>query len=248
MTRPLALVCPIAFGLATALAAQNPPPKDSVRDSSRADSPIPSAVAPAHFLLALSDQLHLSDSQITKLQSLEQAQVAAVSKATAAFLRAQADLLDAVRLDDIVLRRVALEKRAKIAIDAEVARLQAVKESRAVLSADQRAALTRLNVSPAYSPAIDVPEWDGIVAIPSGTRLMRVPEPPDSNEVRISVTPLYATIYVDNVKMGTGRKFLMLPLGSHELVVNAVGCQEVRLTFEVARGAPIVLPRQVLSC
>ena len=70
----------------------------------------------------------------------------------------------------------------------------------------------------------------------------------DSTELRISVTPNYADIYIDGLKIGTGRRFMKLPVGQHVLLFHATGCADVVLPIAVEKGPPLVVPTQKLSC
>ena len=203
-------------------------------------------VVPARAMLAVRDDLQLSTAQIARLRSLEAAQTATMNRATAAYLRAEADLLDAIRLDSLPLRRAALERRAKVAIDAEMARLQADREARAVLLQEQRDKLATL---PRQSEALVVLKesaiWDALVAPPPATRLS--PVVVDSAEVRITVTPTWADIYIDSTKVGTGKKFLWLPVGGHSVLVHAVGCKDALVNITVEKG-PAMIVTQTLNC
>ncbi len=232
-------------GIAIALFATAAGAQDSLTKSQPAyDPPIP-----ARSILALQEKLELSDAQVSKLRALERTQVASLSRATAAFLRAEADLLDAGRRDDIALYRVALERRSKVAIDAEIVRLQSEKDSRAVLTADQR--LTIGTVAESREVAgmpNEVTVWQSIVAPPPLTRTVHVAPVLDSAEVRISVMPIYADIYVDDIKIGSGRHFVRLPIGQHMLLYHAAGCTDVSVPISVVKGPPIVAPRQTLAC
>lgn len=231
----------IVLFAATAAAAQ---------DSLAKDAPlVHEPPVPARSILALRDQLQLSDAQISKLKLLETTQTASLSRATAAFLRAEADLLDASRRDDLAVYRLALEKRSKVAIDAEVGRLQAEKAARALLTADQRAKL--ITISEAQELAgvpNEVSVWQPIVAAPPLTRVLRVAPQLDSAEVRISVMPIYADIYLDGVKIGSGRRFVKLAIGVHTLLYHAAGCTDVTVPITVEKGPPVVVPRQTLTC
>lgn len=202
---------------------------------------------PARSVLALREELHLSDAQVSRLKTLEALQVASLGRATAAFLRAEADLLDANRGEDIVLRRAALEKRSRIAIDGEIARLQAEKDSRAVLTADQRAKLVSVSPEPS-TMSNDVAVWQSIVAPPPLSRIVRRADTADSVEVRMAVLPNYADIYLNGMKIGTGRKFVMLPVGRHELLYHAPGCTDIKLQITVEKGPPLLIPVQTLAC
>ena len=219
------------------------------QDSLTKNQPVYGPPVPARSILAVREKLQLSDGQIAKLRALETTQVASLNRATAAFLRAEADLLDAGRRDDIGIQRTALEKRAKVAIEAEVGRLQAEKNSRAVLTASQLETLATIAwpVDRA-GPPNEVAVWQPIVAPPPLTRAVHVASVFDSAEVRISVMPIYADIYIDDVKIGSGRHFVRLPVGQHVLLYHAAGCTDVTLPISVVKGPPIVVPRQTLTC
>jgi Spy/CpxP family protein refolding chaperone len=216
--------------------------QDSSSSRSAGSPPIP-----AREILSARAELGLTDAQVAKLKTLETAQVAALNKATAAFLRAEADLLDA-RRDDLAQYRLGLEKRAKVAIDAEIVRLQAEKDSRAVLTADQRSRLGAMSFIETDRSTSDVVAWQAVVAPPPLTRVMRQAESPDSVEVRISVAPTYADIYLDGTKVGSGRKFLHLSLGSHTILLHAAGCTDVIYPLMIERGPPVLVPTQKLIC
>jgi hypothetical protein len=203
---------------------------------------------PAQAILALRDDLQLTESQISKLTTLATTQLAALSRATAAFLRADADLLDASRADDLVIHRLALEKRAKIAIDAEVARLQAQKNASALLTDQQRTKLAEVTrPQQAGWVASDATVWQPLVSPPRLSRV-RPAEPVDSGEIRVSVSPSYAEIYLDGQMIGLGRKFTRLPVGSHELRLQAPGCTEVKMTIQVEKSSVQLIPPQKLIC
>jgi Spy/CpxP family protein refolding chaperone len=220
----------------------------AAQDSVTKDLPIYEPPVPARSILALRDDLQLTEAQVSKLRSLETTQLALLSRETAAFLRAEADLLDAIRRDDLAVRRLTLEKRARVAIDAEVARLQTEKDARAVLTADQRAKLAALGEPQGSGVSREVAVWQSIVAQPPLTRALHFAPPLDSTEVRISVMPIYADIYLDGIKIGSGRRFVKLAIGQHVLLYHAAGCTDVTLPILIEKGPPIVVPRQTLTC
>jgi Spy/CpxP family protein refolding chaperone len=215
----------LVISLGHAAAAQSSPPR-----------------VPARLVLAVGDDLQLTPAQTTRLESLEKAQEAAVSKSAAAYLRAEADLLDAMRGDDLLLRRAALERRAKVGIDAEIARLQGEKDARAVLLPDQRAKLLALP-RPEVPPTIaDVYPWEWLVAPPPLSRVAINPVV-DSGIVRLKVTPNYAEIFIDSVKVGTGFKQLALPVGQHLARFQAPGCgAPVEQQLVVGKNQLVILP------
>lgn len=232
------------IGMAIVLCATAAAAQDSVTK----DLPIYEPPVPARSILAVRDDLQLSEAQVSKLRALETTQLALLSRQTAAFLRTEADLLDAIRLDDVAVRRLALEKRARVAIDAEVARLQAEKDARAVLTSEQRTRLPTLADAQGAGASSEVAVWQSIVAQPPLTRPLHLTPPRDSTEVRISVLPIYADIYLDGTKIGSGRRFLKLAVGAHALLYHAAGCTDVTLPILVEKGPPLVVPRQTLSC
>ena len=69
----------------------------------------------------------------------------------------------------------------------------------------------------------------------------------DSGEVRISVTPNYADIYIDGEKRGTGRRFMFLPVGDHEVLLSAAGCERKTVRVAVIKNGP-TLVSQTLTC
>jgi Spy/CpxP family protein refolding chaperone len=215
---------------------------------SRAAAPqAPALASPAQAILAVKDDLQLTASQVSRLRSLETAQSTALSRAMAAYLRAEADLLDAIRVDSLPLRRTALEKRAKSAIDAEMSRLQAEKDARAVLTQDQRTKLAELPVwTDARRLSIESSAWEALV-VPAAAARKNL-DVTDSTEVRITVMPTWADIYIDGKRIGSGKKFLFVAIGTHAVLFHATGCKDVTTTIEVLKGPPIVLPTQTLDC
>ena len=232
MRHRFVMCCALVLSLPAATAAQ--------------DRPAETGPAPAGAILTFRRELELSETQIAKLQALAQAQATALSRATSAYLRAEADLIDASRGEDLVVRRAALTKRATVAIEAEIARLKSEKDSRAILTPKQAGVLLALP-GPASGDAkpARVALWQAIV---TATTLTAFAGEPDSAEVRLGVTPNHADIYIAGVKLGTGRKFVMLPVGRHEIQFHAAGCQDVVLPIAVIKGPPIVVPTQTLTC
>jgi Spy/CpxP family protein refolding chaperone len=240
----------LSTGIAIVLFATTAAAAAAAQDSAAKNPPpIYEPPVPARSILALRDDLQLSDAQLAKLKAFETTQIASLSRATAAFLRAEADLLDASRRDDVAAHRLALEKRAKIAIDAEVGRLQAEKDSRAVLTADQRAKLVTISDSLGLGGVMsEVAVWQSIVTPPPLTRVVHFAPPLDSVEVRIAVMPIYADIYLDGLKIGSGRRFVRLAIGAHTLLYHAAGCTDITVPITVEKGPPLVVPRQTLTC
>lgn len=206
-----------------------------------AQEPASVAGVPAAMALQVQSSLSLDSGQTAKLRDLARTQSAAMERATAAYLRAEADLLDASRSDDLALRRAALEKRSRLAIEAEMLRARSEKEVRSVLSSRQNAIL----FDPWTARGRDRVPWQGLVApVPL---IALADQAADSGEVRISVTPNHADIYLGDEKMGTGRRFLRLPVGKYDFRLFAIGCTEVVIPVEVRKGRPVIVSRE-LEC
>jgi Spy/CpxP family protein refolding chaperone len=207
---------------------------------------LPSPPVPALQLLQHQGTLELDSAQAAKLWSLARAQSTTLEKATAAFLRAEADVIDALQKDDLLPRKAALQKRATVATDGELARVKAEREARAILTARQRDVIDSIMASPRAQEASRVALWRPIVA----PAPMVAPMPAvsaDSGEVRITVQPTYADSWIDGDKRGTGRKIVMLPAGAHEVRMSAVGCTIAIDSVDVKKGPPAVLNR-TLTC
>jgi hypothetical protein len=202
------------------------------------------APVPATILLGLRDDLALDIVQVRRLRELEALQSAALAKANALFLRAEADVVSASEGHDPVVRRAALEKRAKVAIDAEVARMKWEKDARAILTVKQAEVLPS-SIAAAAPRGTRPMLWRPLV----GPLSLSVPAESvaDSGEVRISVTPNYADIFVNGEKRGTGRRFLVLPVGSHDVELSAVNCDRMSLKIAVIKQQPTVVT-QSLTC
>ena len=188
--------------------------------------PVPAATA-----LALTERLGLDSSQIVKLRDLEKAQSAALTKSVAALLRAEAEVVETSSGDDFVKRRSALEARSRAALDAELARLKWEKDARAVLKPRQLAELPPERPSSMLWPA-------PLSAVNLGPA---APSFADSGEVRLTVTPSYADIFVNGEKRGSGRKFLPLPVGAHAVEFAAVGCEPKSVRVEVLKDKPTIV-------
>jgi len=93
---------------------------------------------PARAVLALRQQLSLTDDQVKRLEALASAQQTALRPDRAAQLRARADFIDARQKDNLSGQRAALDKLARLRTDAIMARLQARKDVKDVLTSDQR--------------------------------------------------------------------------------------------------------------
>jgi Spy/CpxP family protein refolding chaperone len=209
-----------------------------------AQDSLAAATVPAAIALNLRQKLALTDSQVAKLREIERQQSAAFERTVAAFLRAEADVITAAQGDDPVVRRSALEKRAKVAIDADVARMKWDKDVRAVLTERQALSLSDwagAAVARGATPVL----WQPLIA-PVDLRAA-VGQLVDSGEVRVSVSPNYADIYLNGDKRGTGRKVFLLPVGKYELKFHATGCTEVAQSIEIVKGPPIVISKS-LTC
>ncbi|MBI2797426.1 MAG: Spy/CpxP family protein refolding chaperone [Gemmatimonadetes bacterium] len=102
--------------------------------------PGPTGNTPAAHLLHMREHLKLTDDQVKRLESLHTSQTAALAPQRGAALRVAADMADAMQGEpNIAAARAAMEKGARLRIDQAIARLQAAKDARAVLTADQKA-------------------------------------------------------------------------------------------------------------
>jgi Spy/CpxP family protein refolding chaperone len=242
--RTHSIVSGIALALAQSVAGgQASAPKDSLVAPTR---------VPAQSLLDVAEVLQLSEPQLARLRALARTQTATLSRMTASYLRAEADVLDASRKDDLVLRRLALEKRAKAAIDGEMSRLQEEKDSRAVLTADQReklqGILDRIDTEPKVSQAA---LWSALVSPSPLTRRIDLDSVVrDSGQVRLKVIPSYAEIYIDGAIIGTNFKQVSLPIGLHTATFKAPGCgSPVEQQITVIKGQLlIVAPVAIVGC
>ena len=97
--------------------------------------------APAGHLLQLKEHLKLTDEQVKRLETLNTSQMLALAPNPGVHLRAQADMADAMQGEgNLVAARAAMEKMAKIRTDGAIAHMQAMRDARALLTADQKAA------------------------------------------------------------------------------------------------------------
>ena len=202
-------------------------------------------IAPAERVLRLRAELGLDSSQVAKLRDLSRSQSLALSKATAAFLRAEADVVDAARSEDLAVRRAALERRSKSAIDGEILRLRSEKETAAVLSAKQNELLGFLAATmPDDSGARYHAIWESQVApLPLNAVAFVVP---DSGNMRVTVDPLTTEIYIADKLVGFGRLATRLPLGQHTLKFRTPDCIEERKVV-VEKGPPTIVAHK-MSC
>ena len=206
------------------------------------EATIASLQAPAERVLRFRSDLRLDSIQVRKLGELAKLQVAALTKATSAFLRAEADLLDAMRSDDLAIRRTALEKRARMAIDAEMIRLRAEKDTRAVLTEMQADLAPILFMEMQERRERTHPLWESQVApLPLNASPFVVP---DSGNARIAVDPLTAEIYVGDSLAGTGRLAMRLPLGQHTLKFRTPACVEV-VQVTIVKGPPATVAHKM---
>jgi len=111
-------------------------PRDRVAQGPRAGG------LPADALLRQRTQLALNADQITKLESLAQAQRAARTASPGQALRLRADLMDAMAGDgNLTAARAALDKLSAAQNERRIAGLRAQQEVRAVLTPEQRTKL-----------------------------------------------------------------------------------------------------------
>jgi len=115
-----------------------------------------------------------------------------------------------------------------------------------VLTAEQRAKVASEPAEPSAATN-DVMVWQAVVALPPLTRVVRLAAPLDSAEVRLSVMPIYADIYLDGIKIGSGRRFVKLAIGAHTLLYHArdAPMSAFRSSWKKDRRC---VPRQTLTC
>ena len=98
------------------------------------------AGSPAARLLGLRQQLELTDDQVKRLETLQQAAQPKSSETDQ--LRARADLMDAMKGDgNLTAARAALDKMNRIRTDEQIARMKTQQDARAVLTAAQKTKL-----------------------------------------------------------------------------------------------------------
>lgn len=96
--------------------------------------------SPAARLLGLRQQLELTDDQVKRLETLQQASQPKSSETDQ--LRARADLMDAMKGDgNLTAARAALDKMNRIRTDEQIARMKTQQDARAVLTAAQKTKL-----------------------------------------------------------------------------------------------------------
>jgi serine/threonine protein kinase len=76
----------------------------------------------------------------------------------------------------------------------------------------------------------------------------RIRPPADSNEVRFSVNPIYAEVYVDGGRVGAGRVRTKLPVGSHQIRYAAPNCTAEEISLTVTKGEVLTVPLRQLTC
>ena len=102
--------------------------------------------APAGHLLQLKEHLKLTDEQVKRLETLNTSQMVALAPNPGAHLRAQADMADAMQGEgNLVAARAAMEKMAKLRTDGAIAHMQAMRDARALLTADQKAQIDAMH-------------------------------------------------------------------------------------------------------
>ncbi|HET9426320.1 MAG TPA: protein kinase [Gemmatimonadaceae bacterium] len=62
----------------------------------------------------------------------------------------------------------------------------------------------------------------------------------DSGELRLTVTPNHVDIWVDGVKVGTGRKFYRTRIGDHQVRFSALNCVAETVPLRVTKTEPTV--------
>jgi Spy/CpxP family protein refolding chaperone len=128
----------------TTVEAQRRPGQAAPRQGAPAQEAAPAPAGPrlagggpAARLLRLREQLQLTDEQVKRLEALAAAPAPTPNRS--AMLRAQADLLDAMRGDgNLEAARAALTKASQARNEQVLARLKAWQEARAVLTAQQK--------------------------------------------------------------------------------------------------------------
>ena len=136
LTAATTLLAQQGAGRAPAGPARQMPLADRMADMPRG----PMGNTPAAHVLQMREHLKLSDDQAKRLEALNTAQTQALAPQHGAALRVAADLSDAMQGDgNLVAARAAMEKGAKLHIDQAMAHMQAMKDARAVLTADQKA-------------------------------------------------------------------------------------------------------------
>ena len=68
----------------------------------------------------------------------------------------------------------------------------------------------------------------------------------DSNQVRFSVVPVHADIFVNDTRIGAGRVARWLRLGDHTVRFSATGCVAQTIPVSVQKGDAIVVPTVTL--
>ena len=69
----------------------------------------------------------------------------------------------------------------------------------------------------------------------------------DSGELRLTVTPNHAQIFVDEIQVGSGRKFFKTKIGTHVVRFSALECNPKTEPLLVKKNEPTVY-NAVLTC
>jgi hypothetical protein len=201
--------------------------------------------SPAERILRFRVDLRLDSTQTGRLRELARGQGDELARATSTFLRAEADLMDASRSNDLGTRRSAMEKRSKAAIEGEMTRLRAERDARALLTAKQVRSLDILLAETANDPGVRTrPIWASQVAPLPLAALAFVTA--DSGNVRIAVDPLTTEIFVGNRSAGFGRVALRLPVGNHTVKFRTAACIDT-LVVRIEMGPRPVITHK-MSC
>ncbi|TMG80850.1 MAG: hypothetical protein E6H78_17845 [Betaproteobacteria bacterium] len=72
--------------------------------------------------------------------------------------------------------------------------------------------------------------------------------PTDSAEVRLSVMPSHADIFVDGTRIGSGRAVRRLPVGPHTVRYNAPDCETEDRSIMVSKDETQIVPLLTLQC
>jgi serine/threonine protein kinase len=70
----------------------------------------------------------------------------------------------------------------------------------------------------------------------------------DSNRVRFLVMPVYADVFVDGTRVGSGRFERWVRLGEHTVRYTAQNCAAQEVPLTVTKGEVIVMPQVTLAC
>ena len=82
-----------------------------------------------------------------------------------------------------------------------------------------------------------------ITPSPIAFRFSRDSVPRDSGQLRLKVTPAFAEIYIDGIRIGTNFKQVMWPVGDHTIRFVAPGCGTVvEQIVNVMKGQLLIVP------